>query len=79
MKAYVNWEWEVIFRTEVEARDFMIREGICYDFDQFLSDELGLSVREAFDLVDEEKAAILRQYATYLAEETESNWEVVEI
>ena len=79
MKVYVNWEWEKIVRTEVEARDFMMANGICFDFNEYLNSELDLDFEGVFNLELDEKEAILKQYFNYLKQEMEDCWEIVEI
>lgn len=79
MKVYVNWEWEKIVRTEVEARDFMMANGICFDFNEYLASELDFTLEGVFNLELDEKEAILKQYFNYLKQEMEDCWEIVEI
>ena len=79
MKAYVNWEWEQIFKTEVEAREFMVAQHICYTFAEYLINELDLSIEGIFDLPDDEKPKIYFDYMRYLNEAVKTYWESVEI
>ena len=79
MKIYVNWEWQEIVKTEVEARDYMIANGICDNFGEYLANELDLSVEEIFNLCEDEKAGICKEYARYLDAALKVCWEIVEI
>ena len=79
MKIYVNWKWEEIVKTEVEAIDFMVVNGICDNFSEYLTNELGFSSEEIFNLGEDEKAKIRREYAKYLDEVVNDCWEIVEI
>ena len=79
MKVYVNWEWKKIVRTEVEARDFMIANCICFGFNEYLESELDLTLEDVFNLDPNEKEDILKQYFNYLKQEMEDCWEIVEI
>ena len=79
MKIYVSWESEKIFKTEVEARDYMVTNNICDNFGEYLSDELELSVEEIFALGEFEKESICNQYHKYLNEVLQEWCEIVEI
>ena len=79
MKIYVNWEWQEIFKTEVEAKDCMIANGICDNFGEYLANELDLSVEDAFNLDEDEKAEICKKYIRYVDEALQDCWEIVEI
>lgn len=79
MKVYVNWEWEQIFRTEVEAKDFMVVNRICDNFSEYLTNELDFSIEEIFNLGEDEKDRILNEYARYLDEVLKDCWEIEEI
>lgn len=79
MKIYVNWEWEKIAKTEVEAIDFMVVNRVCDNFSEYLTNELGFSIEEIFNLDEDEKAKIRKEYAKYLDEVVNDCWEIVEI
>ena len=79
MKVYVNWEWEEIVKTEVEAKDYMVANGICDNFSEYLTNELDFSIEEIFNLCADEKARICSEYARYLDEALQDCWEIVEI
>ena len=79
MKVYVNWEWEKIAKTEVEAIDFMVVNRVCDNFSEYLTNELGFSIEEIFNLDEDEKAKIRKEYAKYLDEVVNDCWEIVEI
>ena len=79
MKVYVNWEWEQIFRTEVEAKDFMVAHRECYTFAEYLTNELDFTIEEIFNLCEDEKPGICNEYTRYLDEAMKDNWEIVEI
>ena len=79
MKIYVNWEWEKIAKTEVEAIDFMVVNRVCDNFSEYLTNELGFSIEEIFNLGEDEKAKIRKEYAKYLDEVVNDCWEIVEI
>ena len=79
MKVYVNWEWEKIAKTEVEAIDFMVVNRVCDNFSEYLTNELGFSIEEIFNLDEDEKAKICKEYAKYLDEVVNDCWEIVEI
>ena len=79
MKVYVNWEWEKIAKTEVEAIDFMVVNRVCDNFSEYLTNELGFSIEEIFNLGEDEKAKIRKEYARYLDEALNDCWEIVEI
>ena len=79
MKVYVNWEWEKIAKTEVEAIDFMVVNRVCDNFSEYLTNELGFSIEEIFNLSEDEKAKIRKEYAKYLDEVVNDCWEIVEI
>ena len=79
MKIYVNWEWEKIAKTEAEAIDFMVANRICDNFSKYLTNELDLSIEEIFNLGEDEKAGICKEYAEYLDETIKDCWEIVEI
>ena len=79
MKVYVNWEWEKIAKTEVEAIDFMVVNRVCDNFSEYLTNELGFSIEEIFNLGEDEKAKIRKEYAKYLDEVVNDCWEIVEI
>ena len=79
MKVYVNWEWETIAKTEVEAIDFMVVNRVCDNFSEYLTNELGFSIEEIFNLDEDEKAKIRKEYAKYLDEVVNDCWEIVEI
>lgn len=79
MKVYVNWEWEKIAKTEVEAIDFMVVNRVCDNFSEYLTNELDFSIEEIFNLGEDEKAEIRKEYAKYLDEVVNDCWEIVEI
>ena len=79
MKIYVNWEWEKIAKTEAEAINFMVVNGICDNFSEYLTNELDLSVEEIFNLCEDEKVKICEKYTKYLDEALHDCWEIVEI
>ena len=79
MKVYVNWEWEEIFRTEVEAKNYMVANRICDNFSEYLINELDFSIEEIFNLGEDEKAEICEEYTRYLDEALKDCWEIVEI
>ena len=79
MKVYVNWEWEKIAKTGVEAIDFMVVNRVCDNFSEYLTNELGFSIEEIFNLGEDEKAKIRKEYAKYLDEVVNDCWEIVEI
>ena len=79
MKIYVNWEWQEIVKTGIEARDYMIANGICDNFGEYLVNELDLSVEEIFNLGEDEKTGICEEYTKYLDEALQDCWEIVEI
>ena len=79
MKIYVNWEWEKIAKTEVEAIDYMVANRICDNFSEYLTNELDFSIEEIFYLGEDEKAGICKEYAEYLNETVKDCWEIVEI
>lgn len=79
MKVYVNWEWEKIAKTEVEAIDFMVVNRVCDNFSEYLTNELDFSIEEIFNLGEDEKAKILKEYEKYLDEVVNDCWEIVEI
>lgn len=79
MKIYVNWEWQEIVKTEVEARDYMVANGICDNFGEYLANELDLSIEDAFNLDEGEKAEICKEYIKYVDEALKDCWEIVEI
>ena len=77
MKIYVSWESEKIFKTEVEAIDYMVANEICDNFGEYLSDELELSVEEIFALGESEKERICNLYHKYLNEVLQEWCEIV--
>ena len=79
MKIYVNWESEKIVRTEIEARNYMISNGICDNFNEYLTNELDFSAEEIFNLHEDKKARICEGYVRYLNEVLQDCWEIVEI
>ena len=79
MKVYVNWEWEKIVRTEVEAKDYMVSNRECYTLADYLTSELDFTIEEIFNLCEDEKARICSEYAEYLDEAVKDCWEIVEI
>ena len=79
MKDYVNWEWEEIFRTEIEAKNCMVANRICDNFSEYLINELDFSIEEIFNLGEDEKAGICEEYTRYLDEALKDCWEIVEI
>ena len=79
MKVYVNWEWEKIAKTKVEAIDFMIVNRVCDNFSEYLTNELGFSIEEIFNLCEDEKIRIFSEYLKYLDEAVKDYWEIVEI
>ena len=79
MKIYVNWEWEKIAKTEVEAIDYMVANRICDNFSEYLVNELDFTIEEIFNLGEDEKAGICEEYTRYLDEALKDCWEIVEI
>ena len=79
MKIYVNWEWQEIVKTEIKAKNYMIANGICDNFSEYLVNELNLSVEEIFNLCEDEKAKICEKYTKYLYEALQDCCEIVEI
>ena len=79
MKVYVNWETEQIAKTEVEAINFMVANGTCDNFSEYLINELGFSIEEIFNLGEDEKARICKEYARYLDRAVKDCWDIVEI
>ena len=79
MKIYVNWEWEEIVKTEVEAKNYMVVNGICDNFSEYLTNELDLSIEEIFNLCEDEKVRICKEYTKYLDEALQDCWEIIEI
>lgn len=79
MKIYVNWEWEKIAKTEAEAIDFMVVNRVCDNFSEYLTNELDFSIEEIFNLGEDEKVEIRKEYARYLDEAVNDCWEIVEI
>ena len=79
MKVYVNWEWEKIVRTAIEAKDYMVSNRECYTLADYLTNELDFSIEEIFNLGEDEKARICKEYAEYLDEAIKDCWEIVEI
>ena len=79
MKIYVNWEWEKIAKTEVEAIDYMVANRICDNFSEYLVNELDFSAEEIFNLHEDKKARIYEGYVRYLNEVLQDCWEIVEI
>ena len=79
MKVYVNWEWEEIAKTEAEAIDFMVVNGVCDNFSEYLTSELDFSIEEIFNLGEDEKVRICEEYTRYLDEALKDCWEIVEI
>ena len=79
MKIYVNWEWEEIAKTEAEAINFMVVNGICDNFNEYLTNELDFSIEKIFNLSEDEKDRILNEYARYLDEVLKDCWDIVEI
>ena len=79
MKIYVNWEWQEIVKTEEEARTYLIDNGVCFDFDGYLNNELDFTYGDIFSLTEDEKYCILKQYKNYIDEETKNYWEVMEL
>ena len=79
MKVYVNREWDEIFRTEVEAKNYMVANHICDNFSEYLTNELDFSIEEIFNLDEDEKVRICKEYAEYLDEAIKDCWEIVEI
>ena len=79
MKVYVNWEWEKIVKTEVEAEDYLIKNRRCYTFAEFLARRLDSSIEEVFYLCKDEQDRICDAYARYLDEVVKDCWEIVEI
>ena len=78
-KIYVNWEWEKIAKTEVEAIDFMVVIRVCYNVNEYLTKEVGFSIEEIVNLGENEKSKIRKEYAKYLDEVVNDCWEIVEI
>ena len=79
MKVYVNWEWKEIVRTEVEAKNFMVANGFCDNFNEYLINEFNFSIEKIFNLGEDEKAGICEEYTRYLDEALKDCWEIVEI
>ena len=79
MKVYVNWEWQKIVKTEVAAGDYMITNGRCYTFAEFLARKLNSSIEEVFYLCEDEQDRIRGAYARYLDEILQDCWTIVEI
>ena len=79
MKIYVNREWDEIFRTEIEAKNYMVANRICDNFSEYLVNELDLTIEEIFNLGEDEKAGICEEYTRYLDEALKDCWETVEI
>ena len=79
MKVYINWEWGKIVKTEIEAKDFMVENRICYNLSEYLVNELDLTIEEIFNLCEDEKIRIFSEYLRYLDEAVKDYWEIVEI
>ena len=79
MKVYVNWEWKKIVKTEVEAEDYLVANGRCYTFAEFLARKLDSSIEEIFYLCKDEQDRICNAYARYLDEVVKDCWTIVEI
>ena len=79
MKVYVNWEWEKIAKTKIEAIDFMVVNRVCDNFSEYLTNELGFSIEEIFNLGEDEKAKIRKEYAKYLDEAANDCCDLAEI
>lgn len=79
MKIYVNWEWQEIVKTEEEAKDYLIDNGVCFDFNGYLNNELDFTYGDIFNLTEDEKYCILKQYKNYIDEAIKNYWEVMEL
>lgn len=57
----------------------MVVNRVCDNFSEYLTNELGFSIEEIFNLDEDEKAKIRKEYAKYLDEVVNDCWEIVEI
>ena len=79
MKVYINRDCGKIVKTEVEAGDYMIANGRCYTFAEFLARKLDSSIEEVFYLCKDEQDRICDAYARYLDEVVKDCWTIVKI